>query len=301
MRPRKRRNTWLAILDAQGGPNDRQMNENVLTVCTRKTWRQDPQSHIGQSRFENNFSHLQGNPGQTSVFEVIKLPQPLYQQVRTHLIRTKSQGPHFWNLRHESKNRTRLLGGWSNFAVNLFIRREPGASSAIDAESSTMCPESLRPFHSHAVGDANSNKMELSSQTENGLFSNSLHYRPIVEKNERDVGIYFENTFQNGILHSCRTEGNISTKLHLVQRPISPLSKATNFPVIRMQMDFIPSDLESKSKSASKSVRKSNSDIKQYMKGKFLSFRADLNTMRSGLDFVKSTKFEKRGNCVVHW
>lgn len=59
-------------------------------------------------------------------------------------------------------------------------------------------------------------------------------------------------------------------------------------------MESILSDLESKIRSALDKVQKSISEMTQYMKGKCLSFRAVLNTIRSSLDFVKSGKSEKQ-------
>lgn len=67
MRPRKRRKTWLAILGGQDAWNASQMNGAVPTVSTKKRKIHGPQSHTGLARMENNFIHLLGDAGQTSM------------------------------------------------------------------------------------------------------------------------------------------------------------------------------------------------------------------------------------------
>lgn len=114
--------------------------------------------------------------------------------------------------------------------------------------------------------------MRPSGQTEIRRLSHSLPIGLIVEENETNLGKCFENTVQNVIFRSSRTEGDSSSKLHLMQKHTSPINKAENLHVTLMRMESIISDLKSKLESALQSVQRSNSDMKNYMEGSLNPF-----------------------------
>lgn len=138
-------------------------------------------------------------------------------------------------------------------------------SSVNNAKSSTRCAGSPPRFHNQALEDKRSNNMKRSSQTRSCLLLDSLSVGLRVAETETNIGVCLENKFQNVILGSSRTKGNNSRKLHLMQRPTSPLIKDANLLVLMMQMESIIFDLDSIIKSALESVQNSGSDINQYI------------------------------------
>lgn len=257
-------------------------------VTTRKKKRQMQKFHTRQARFEKNFNHLQGDTGQLKQLKQNTLPQPQCQQRSTHLNRhsRKQIGKPVSYI----KKAFACLAPLQTLKSTFLSEESSGASSVDNAESLPMGTESPRPVQKRAVGDTSSNHMKPSSQAENFQLLAISPEWPVVAGNERDVKMCFENTFQNGIP---------SSKLNLVQRPIPPLSKAANLPCTTMERESILSDLESKIHSASEFIQNSNTAMKQYMEGKFVTFFADLNITRSSLKVVKSNKFGKRENGVI--
>lgn len=161
-----------------------------------------------------------------------------------------------------------------------------------------MCVDSPPAFHNQVVGDESGNKVRASGHTEICRLFDGLSDAPIVTEKEIEVWNGFKSTLRNSILCSSRTAGNSSSNLILMQRPFYPSTKLQTYriPWANGIHNIWPRIQNQVTARFSSEVKE---DMKQYMEGTCVCFHAELNTMKSSMDFMKPNNSWKWWNVTI--